>query len=190
MPNEKGRLSRKETQERTRQSLIDAAAVAFRRDGFHGASLESIAADAGFTRGAVYANFDGKEGLFLAMIEAEMMSRFSLFTDNLTYENFAEVYLQSVDADPEWSLALAEFSVHAARTPELRDRLIERNRRLTELVAEAGRAAYPDLSEEQAESAARFILVLQTGVGIERALDPDSIRYEDILGPLRVAGRG
>ena len=53
----------------TRRHLLDAAAVVFARDGFHGASLDDVAATAGFTKGAVYSNFKSKEDLFLAVFD-------------------------------------------------------------------------------------------------------------------------
>jgi AcrR family transcriptional regulator len=51
--------------------LLEAAQRVFLRDGFHGASLDAIAEEAGYTTGAVYSNFRGKDDLFLAVREAE-----------------------------------------------------------------------------------------------------------------------
>jgi AcrR family transcriptional regulator len=62
-------LTRARRREMTKRHLMDAAAVVFARDGFHGASLDDVAATAGFTKGAVYSNFAGKEDLFLAVFE-------------------------------------------------------------------------------------------------------------------------
>ena len=61
---------RQERAEVTRARLIQAAEKIFARDGFEAAKLEEIAADAGYTRGAFYANFDSKEDLFLALAGA------------------------------------------------------------------------------------------------------------------------
>src|SRR5436309_12037636 len=63
------RLSRAEAKARTRQYLLDAAKEVFLRDGFEGASLDDNAEVAGFTRGAIYSNFSGKDDLFLALLE-------------------------------------------------------------------------------------------------------------------------
>ena len=41
----------------------------FREQGFHGTSLDQVAAAAGYTKGAVYSNFASKEDLFLAIFE-------------------------------------------------------------------------------------------------------------------------
>ena len=63
------RVTREESQARTRQQLLDAAAVEFAERGFGGASLDRIAASAGFTRGAVYSNFADKADLFVAVLD-------------------------------------------------------------------------------------------------------------------------
>ncbi len=58
--------------EMTRAALLDAAETVFARRGFEGASLDEIAEAAGFTRGAIYKNFDGKEDLFFALFDREI----------------------------------------------------------------------------------------------------------------------
>ena len=72
------RLTRSQRQEQTRAQLLDAALRVFLRRGFHGASLDEIAEEAGYTTGAVYSNFKGKDDLFLAVLDAEAHRRFPL----------------------------------------------------------------------------------------------------------------
>lgn len=62
------RLTRRESQARTRAQLLDAAEGLFVRKGFLETTLASIAAEAGLTKGAVYSNFENKEDLFLALM--------------------------------------------------------------------------------------------------------------------------
>lgn len=63
------RITRREQQEHTRRSLVEAAARIFGERGFAGASIEEIVAEAGFTRGAFYANFRTKHELLDAVLE-------------------------------------------------------------------------------------------------------------------------
>src|ERR1700675_4137539 len=56
--------------QQTREYLLEAAARVFAEHGYHGASLDEVAAVAGFTKGAVYSNFKNKEDLFLALFRA------------------------------------------------------------------------------------------------------------------------
>src|SRR6202040_4226360 len=55
--------------EATRRKLLAAAERIFARDGFEAARLEDIAAGAGYTRGAFYANFCDKEEIFFALLD-------------------------------------------------------------------------------------------------------------------------
>ena len=65
----KQRLSRKESQIQTRERLLEAGLRVFSRRGYYAASVDEIAAEAGFSKGAVYSNFESKEDLFLALID-------------------------------------------------------------------------------------------------------------------------
>lgn len=59
------RLTREESQAQTRGRLLDAARTVFAGRGYHGASVEEIAEEAGYSKGAVYSNFESKEEIFL-----------------------------------------------------------------------------------------------------------------------------
>lgn len=65
------RLTRAEMQERTRAALVEAAYRLFERGGFSSVSLDEIAEEAGYSKGAVYSNFRSKEDLFLYLLERE-----------------------------------------------------------------------------------------------------------------------
>ncbi|MDI2098686.1 TetR family transcriptional regulator [Ruicaihuangia caeni] len=64
--------SRAARQQETREALVMAALDAFTRVGYHAASLDTIAAEAGFSKGAVYSNFTNKAQLFLATMDFTM----------------------------------------------------------------------------------------------------------------------
>jgi TetR/AcrR family transcriptional regulator, transcriptional repressor of aconitase len=63
------RLSREENQALTRARLLSVAKQHFARDGYAASSLDRIAEEAGFSKGAVYSNFAGKNELFLGVLE-------------------------------------------------------------------------------------------------------------------------
>src|SRR6476646_7446205 len=67
----------------TRQHLLDAAAIVFTRNGFHGSTLDEVASTAGFTKGAVYSNFTSKDDLFLALLDDRMERQFAVATEVL-----------------------------------------------------------------------------------------------------------
>ena len=66
------RMTREQSRAQTRERLLEAAREVFARNGFHGSSVEEIASAAGFSTGALYSNFEGKEDLFLVLMELEI----------------------------------------------------------------------------------------------------------------------
>src|SRR5918996_3044348 len=67
----------------TRQHLLEAAAIVFARKGFHEATLDEVAATAGFSKGAVYSNFKSKDDLFLALLDDRIDRQFAVVSEVL-----------------------------------------------------------------------------------------------------------
>ena len=67
--SERGRLTQVERRARTRSALLEAAARGFSRDGYSALTLERVATEAGYTRGALYHLFANKEELALAVVK-------------------------------------------------------------------------------------------------------------------------
>ena len=126
----------KERAENTRARLIQSAEKVFARDGFEAAKLEEIAADAGYTRGAFYANFDSKEDLFFALLESEIASRIAALEREMNKVREPEAKLKAMreffltkTLDRRWCLLALEFKLFAVRHPEVRQRLAAMHRR-------------------------------------------------------------
>ena len=62
-----------------RKRILDAAMACFSRDGFHGASMQKICAEAGMSPGALYRYFPSKESLIAAIVESERAERLGMF---------------------------------------------------------------------------------------------------------------
>jgi len=114
----------------TRGLLLQAAETIFVRDGYEGAELGEIAALAGRTKGAIYAQFESKEDIFLALIE-DRRSRYRAQMEKLLAEsttvdgNMAALrhfYMKLAD-DQAWALLILEFKLFAIRHPESKKRL-------------------------------------------------------------------
>jgi AcrR family transcriptional regulator len=184
------RLTRRESQARTRQRLVAAASVIFREHGFYRASTETIAADAGYTRGALYANFADKEHLFLAVLDEEITERYRILDTPAPPTELAERYCKLLDEDRDWTLALLEFSVHAARRPALAAELRSRNAEIRAVVSGHIQSMSVDISDAAAISRSKLVVATNTGVSLERALDPEAVgaaelarAYENVLQP-------
>lgn len=136
------RLSRDESQERTRRLLLDAAAELFARDGFRATSLTDVAAAAGFSKGAVYSNFASKEHLFLASIEAEYGASLAELHGQLAalpglaqrLEALGVWFAANIAGHPQRARATAEFALAADGDRQVRDRLAELRRLLAGVI--------------------------------------------------------
>lgn len=147
------RQTRVQRQAETRARLLEAAAGVFARRGYQAASVEEIAEQAGFSHGAVYSNFAGKEDLFLAVFEQYMTERIAEVSDATnTGGSFADRARAAADqwmlrfsGDRETFLLHLEFMIHAARNPALSKQLgvrmaalrLELERRLSEREAQS-----------------------------------------------------
>jgi AcrR family transcriptional regulator len=129
------RLTREESRAQTRATLIAVGRKHFLRFGLGGAVAEKIAEDAGYSRGALYANFDGKEELFVAVIREEQASRLDFFRSLLKDEpspkkrvkRFRDA-LADLVTDHDWIVLRAEFEVGALRSEPIRKSFIESHR--------------------------------------------------------------
>jgi AcrR family transcriptional regulator len=133
-----GSVSRQvERTEATKRKLLAAAKRIFARDGFEAARLEDIAAGAGYTRGAFYANFESKEDIFFALLEEWVRERIDTVTavlrkhSNPTDKLAAlRKHYAKVAKDRSLVLISLEFKLFALRHPEAHARLRNRHRRI------------------------------------------------------------
>lgn len=120
--------------ERTRVALLAAAEKIFARDGFEASRIEDIAAEAGRSRGAFYANFLNKTEVFLALRTRAMQRkaremRLRLGEASDEAERIAAVNRHIIEqiCDTQSLLLQIEFKLFALRHPELREELAERH---------------------------------------------------------------
>jgi AcrR family transcriptional regulator len=198
------RLTREEQRERTRAALCDAAARVFVERSFTGASVEAIAAEAGYTRGAFYANFDSKEELFAELLQRRVYSHYRRTAEQsadpetrLSMRELGE-RLAEMQRHPDgaWLFRLwLEALAHADRNDRLREIAAgfwSENRRLAARVieavyAEAGRS--PTLAPDALASA---LIAMDIGLAIQHLVDPEAVPldvypevFEAVFGPLQ-----
>jgi AcrR family transcriptional regulator len=135
MTKPRKRLTREESRAQTRATLIAVGREHFLRYGLGGAVAEKIAEDAGYSRGALYSNFDGKEELFLAVIREEQDRRMQAFHSMFKEEPSAKERLKKmrdaiadVVTDPDWIVLRAEFEAGALRNERIRQIFVEVHR--------------------------------------------------------------
>jgi AcrR family transcriptional regulator len=179
------RMTRAERSEQTRADLIEAARTVFLRRGFHGASLDEISAEAGYTTGAVYSRFGGKDELFLAVMDEHLERRTQLYADaafaaadfESAHRAVMRAAVEAGRAEPGWTPLLMEFWTHAARRDELREAVAERNERnldasaaLQETVAERHGVTLLRSPQEMQ----RAVTAMARGLSLERQIAPDA----------------
>lgn len=181
------RWTRERRMEHTRTVLLDAAEKIFAGRGYAG-SLEDIADAAGYTRGAIYAQFGGKDELFLAVIErhrqrfldgfADVMESFDRFAD-IDVEGFAERWRLLSGTDAQRAAALNyEFTLFLLRNPGARDRVAVQRRETVRSLAEyisKGVARLGGSLKIPAEPLARVLLATNDGVTLASHLDGEDL---------------
>jgi len=170
------RLTRGERTARTRCELLEVAERRFLRDGYHATTLDAVADEAGYTKGAVYSTFKSKAGLFLALFDAVVDRRLTDIRAVLERHQ-GEARLAALAQQPadernaQFLLAAIEFWVHAAREPVLLAAFSERYRRLRASLAELAPAGGP----LEPGGWAIVTLALSNGLSLERLIDPDGV---------------
>src|SRR5205807_2113634 len=125
--------TRHEKQQRTRSSLLKAASKLFCRRGLEGTSIDEVAAAAGYTKGAFYANFRSKEELFLVMLDERFSAELERIDRALAGAGDPEAEAQTAAADfihfasdDDWPRLYFQFVAHAARDEDFRQELATR----------------------------------------------------------------
>lgn len=176
--------TRAERQAATRAALLRAASRSICEHGMDAASVDHIAADAGYTKGAFYANFESKEAMFLAILDEKFRDELARLEVALARAGeavdvarlAADDFLEYIDRDPEWPRLYQEFAVHAARNEQFRAEFAARQRavreRMAELFARWTDALGVEIVLEHAEVAAMNIFMID-GFLFDRILDPE-----------------
>lgn len=126
------RLTREESRALTRTRLIAIGRAHFLRYGLGGAVAEKIAEEAGYSRGALYSNFDGKEELFLAVIREQEAHRFEIFRSILNEKSSSKERLRKLRdtfadlvMDRDWIVLHTEFEAEALRNDRARESFLK-----------------------------------------------------------------
>jgi AcrR family transcriptional regulator len=109
----------------TRELLLSAAEEVFVREGYAGAELGEIASIAGRTKGAIYAQFESKEDIFMALVEEHALRYRSEMEKVLANSTSIEQnraafrkFCMRLSGDQAWNLLMLEFKLFAIRNPE------------------------------------------------------------------------
>ena len=190
------RLTRAEQNERNRDLVLEAARRVFLDRGYHAATVEEIADEAGFSRGVVYSRFGTKADMFLALLAdriAERAAQNAAAAWTLAGAGLAEVHelaSRTERASPGWRLLVTEFRLHAARDPELSRRYAAVHAATVDGLASAVASAAERTGHALAVPArqlAELLLAVETGLALEALADPGAVglgQVPPVLGEL------
>ncbi len=186
-----GRPRRGERRLITRAHLLDAAERVFARDGLRGASVDTIALEAGYSTGALYSNFKGKEDLFLTLVEERIDPRLAKvyealevdFADGAPPLEAARRFVAMLRHERDAFLLLIDFWGQAVRDPKAAERFAERHARLRAIIARLLNSAADRQNEATLppEQLATILIALANGFAIERLANPDAVP-DDLFG--------
>lgn len=170
-----------------REDLFNAAIEVFAERGFKDASVDEIAARAGYSKGAVYWHFSGKEDLFFALLD-ERIDRFYLEMAELMETapperdmapEGSKRFVEALRSERALVLLTHEYWSQAVRDPKLRRRYARRQARLRSALARALIARSEHLGgpalDERAEDWATVIMSLAVGLAQERLTSPSAV---------------
>ena len=186
------RVRTRPTRDATCEKLFEAAARVFEEQGIGGASIEAIAAAAGFTRGAFYSNFTSKDELIIAMledhVEQSIRRNLDLLARHKSLADFIDA-LKTMDRGLQDPLARSpllhmEMILFVARAeqrrPELAKRLRARRKLITDIVETTLKNSGRTGVLNPAWTAA-IVLALEDGFRLHRLIDPETTPADSFL---------
>jgi AcrR family transcriptional regulator len=183
----RGKFDRSARKAHTRSCLLEAAARVYARFGFAGATLEEVASDAGFTKGAVYAHFGSKENLLLALVEehlaGQVAEQLELFDrERVTWERplaGSERWMESLQLEPDRFRLFVELWAQAQRDEQLQARLAAAMQQpratFAGFAATSAADAELELPARAYEQFANVMLALGLGLGMLELTDPGAV---------------
>jgi AcrR family transcriptional regulator len=186
------RVRTRPTRDVTCDKLFEAAARVFEEQGIGGASIEAIAAAAGFTRGAFYSNFKSKDELIIAMledhVEQSIRRNLDLLARHKNLEDFIEA-LKAMDRTRQDPLGRApllhmEMILYAARAEQRRPELAKRLRAGRKLIADIVETTLKNSGRSPALNPAwtgAIVLALEDGFRLHRLIDPETTPADSFL---------
>lgn len=178
------RLTREESRAQTREKLLVKAVEHFLDRGYHAASIEQIAEEADFSKGAIYSNFESKDELAMEVVNRVRAERLGGLLEEMpedgTAQESLEVFRTWADkaiGDRAWTMLEIDFAARARQRVELLDGIgegIERAQQFAAIAVETLAERYGvELPDTPANVAAQ-LLSIGVGLGVQRAFHPET----------------
>ncbi len=168
-----------------RQRLLDAAAEEFAEQGFSAARLTEVARRAGFTKGAVYSNFESKQDLFAELfaqrsleLAGRVLAEIAGMSPTDAVGKSGEAIASWMAGNPGWLLLVLEFGVLAGRDPQIAQAYLRERRHLRSQLVELIGARASEWGVKDAfdvRTTAISLMALISGLVLEHSVDPEEV---------------
>ena len=173
--------------DRTKRRLVEAAMKVVAERGFHGASVNAIAEQAGFSIGALYAHFENKDAVLFAVFHEHLHWFYDSLERAAESPDLAEGisdWLAALGRDPEQFLVFVEFWAYAVRRPKLRKQLEVHMAEMRESMSDAVAKRFGDGAALSPALAAQLAMALARGLAFEKLTAPDAVDDDAVAGLL------
>lgn len=177
----------------TRGMILDAAARLFANRGYGQTSVDSVIADAGLSKGAFYHHFVSKEALLAALLDdrqrrcAEQMQAAVTPASSLreAIDRLVAASFVTTEADADGVRLYFEFCLQATRDPAAQEVVAKSLAECRNVVAGMLKIAQPAAvrGDLDADAAATLLVSLFDGIALHRAISPDAVGLDDLIGP-------
>lgn len=181
------RKSRAEAREETRRALVQSASEIFARRGYHAATVDEIAENAGYSQGALYSNFASKDALLQATAQAYVEQQAERWAQDFQAAKDAEAQLRApadawmaaVSERPEEFLLFMELWALAARNPSLKKGFAAAwssgRSFMAEAVSQIAAEANLGLTEQGTADAVALVDALGIGLAVRKMVQPEVV---------------
>ena len=178
------RTTRAEQQAATRAEVLAAARKRFLENGYAATSLEDIADDAGYSKGAVYSNFRDKPTLCRAVLESVHAEKLGEITAIAVADLDLDDQLAAIEAwlertlgDVGWTMLELEFAMLSRRDPNLTPMIADLHAGMQATAAAAlgsvaDRVGSTDSLALDVSALADIVLATAVGLGVQRSVNP------------------
>lgn len=168
----------------------------FARKGYAAARLDEIAAEAGFTKGAVYSNFSGKHALLVELVQDQVRDEFTQRASEVRGRNrpaqavddMAEAFARSLVERPVLTRLLVEIGNDASRDPEVHEVYQDVRRSLRAELTRTLEQAVERLGLSPVAPVEQIVVTMQAlrlGLALEHGTDPERVDLEVITAVFR-----
>lgn len=182
----KKRLTREESKQQTRTKLLKVASEMFAKQGFYSTSVDQIAEEAGYSKGAVYSNFGSKEDLFLAVFSENQKEDLQNIKQIAEEYNSLDEFINMIEQNhqyerkenQDWGILKLEFLLYAMRDANVRKKLapiLEDSRLQMVHILEHFYESNDEKHPISIDKLAFLLLSLDIGIGIQSYVDENSI---------------